>query len=63
MEAGAEALFHGDIHVPEALAPILKDFTKEILRKGLQNKAEIINFSKDYFNKLSSSTMEDGNNN
>ena len=58
MEAGAEALFQGDIQVPEALAPILKDLTKEILRKGLQDKTEIINFSKDYFNNLSSSTSK-----
>ena len=56
MEAGAEALFQGDIKVPEELAPILKDLTKEILRKGLQDKQEIITFAKNYFDDLSSST-------
>ena len=49
METGAEALFQGDIDVPEALGPILKDLTKEILRKGLNEKKDILEFSKDYF--------------
>lgn len=49
MEKGEEALFHGELKVPQDLAHILKDLTKEILRKGLTKKGEMLVFSKDYF--------------
>ena len=48
------------ILVPDNFPKILKDYTKEIVRKGIQGEGDIVKYSMVYFEQLLRERLENG---
>ena len=48
--------------MPDNFPKILKDYTKEVVRKGIQGEQDIIKYSMVYFEQLLRERVENGGN-